>query len=104
MKELELMNLNRIAGFCLGIIVCLLAPQAQCQTNTPKHGTISSRFLLIVETSRAMGRRSDATSKTVASLLYSGFSHQIKQGDSLGVWTYNQELYTGRMPLRRWST
>jgi hypothetical protein len=82
----------------------LLAPQARPQTNAPKYGTISSRFLLIVETSRAMGHRSDATLKTVTSLLYSGFSHQIKQGDTLGVWTYNKELYTGRVPLQRWST
>jgi hypothetical protein len=51
-----------------------------------------------------MSHRSDATLKTAASLLYSDFSHQIKQGDTLGVWTYNQQLYTGRMPLQRWST
>jgi hypothetical protein len=104
MNKLTVMNVNRIAGCCLGLMVCLLAPQAQCQTNTPKYGIVSSRFLLVVETSRAMGRRSDATLKTVASLLYSGFSHQIKQGDTLGVWTYNQQLYTGRIPLQRWST
>jgi hypothetical protein len=104
MNKRTVMNLNRTAGCCLGLMVCLLAPQTRSQTNTPKYGTISSRFLLIVETSRAMGHRSDATLKTVASLLYSGFSHQIKQGDTLGVWTYNQQLYTGRIPLKRWST
>jgi hypothetical protein len=50
-----------------------------------------------------MGHRSDATTKAVGSLLYSGFNHQIKQGDTLGIWTYNQQLYAGRVPLRRWS-
>jgi hypothetical protein len=104
MNKRAIMNLNRIAGCGLALMACLLATQGQSQSNTPKYGTISSRFLLIVETSRAMGHRSDATLKTVTSLLYSGFSHQIKQGDTVGVWTYNQQLYTGRIPLQRWST
>jgi hypothetical protein len=104
MKKRNLMKLIRVAGYCLGLTACLLTAHARSQTNTPKYGTISSRFLLIVETSRAMGHRSDATLKTVASLLYSGFSHQIKQGDTVGVWTYNQQLYTGKMALQRWST
>jgi len=103
--NLRTVNFIRGSGYFLGLIVLLLlATQGRSQTNTPKYGTVSSRFLLIVETSRAMGHRSDATLKTVASLLYSGFSHQIKQGDTLGVWTYNQQLYAGRMPLQRWST
>jgi len=99
-----LKNLLRKFGYSFGLLACLFAPQARSQTNAPKYGTISSRYLLIVETSRAMGHRSDATLKTVTSLLYSGFSRQIKQGDTLGVWTYNQQLYAGRMPLQRWST
>jgi hypothetical protein len=99
-----LMKLNRAAGYSMVLMVCLLTSEAKSQTNAPKFGTISSRFLVIVETSHLMGRRSDATLKTVGSLLYSGFNHQIKQGDSVGVWTYNQQLYTGRIPLQRWST
>jgi hypothetical protein len=107
---------NRWIGYCTGLIGSLLLaspalsagpkpPSEGASQSTPqKYGTISSRFLLIVETSRTMSHRSDATLKTVGSLLYSGFSHQIKQGDTLGVWTYNQQLYTGRMPLQRWST
>jgi len=98
-----LKNFIRGPEFCLGLMAFLLAPQGRSQTNAPKYANIPSRFLLIVETSRSMGHRSDATLKTITSLLYSGFSHQIKQGDSLGVWTYNQQLYTGRMPLQRWS-
>jgi hypothetical protein len=105
MNKRALTNLNRGLGYYIGLIGgLLLAPAAQSQTNAPRFGTISSRFLLIVETSRPMGHRSDATVKAATSLLYSGFSHQIKQGDTLGVWTYNQQLYTGRMALQRWST
>lgn len=105
MNKLALNNLNRVATYCIGLMAfLLLASQSFCQTNSAKFGKISSRFLLIVETSRPMGHRSDATLKAVTSLLYSGFNHQIKQGDTLGVWTYNQQLYTGRAPLQHWST
>jgi hypothetical protein len=98
-----LINLNRVAGYSIVLMGCLLASEARSQTNVPKLGTISSRFLVIVETSHPMGRRSDATLKTVGSLLYSGFNHEMKQGDSLGLWTFNQQLYAGRLPLQRWS-
>lgn len=116
MNNCPLNKINRRVGYCAALIGCLiLTSQAQpaasklpsaggSQTNAPRFGTISSRFLVIVETSRAMGHRSDATTKAVGSLLYSGFNHQIKQGDTLGIWTYNQQLFTGRVPLRRWST
>jgi hypothetical protein len=105
MNNYALRNVTRRVGYYLGLIGCLLVTsQAWPQTNAPRYGTISSRFLLIVETSRPMHRRSDATIKTVTSLLSSGFNHQIKQGDTLGIWTYNQQLYAGRIPLQRWST
>jgi hypothetical protein len=104
MNKSAIHNVTRRVGYYLGLIGCLIAPQAWPQTNAARYGTISSRFLLIVDTSRPMHRRSDATIKTVTSLLYSGFSHQIKQGDTLGIWTYNQQLYAGRIPLQRWST
>jgi hypothetical protein len=98
-----LINLRRATGCSIVLMGCLLTSEGRSQTNVPKFGTTASRFLVIVETSHPMGRRSDATLKTVGSLLYSGFNHEIKQGDSLGIWTYNQQLYTGRMPLQRWS-
>src|SRR5262249_36925396 len=116
MNKRTLSHSNRWIGFCIGLIGSILlasralpaapkpAGEGGSQTAPPKYGTISSRFLLIVETSRPMHRNSDATIKTVTSLLYSGFSHQIKQGDTLGIWTYNQQLYAGRIPLQRWST
>jgi hypothetical protein len=119
MNKLNLTHSNRWIGYSTALIgSLLLASEALAagpkppseggtqtvQTVPPKYGTVSSRFLLIVETSRAMGHRSDATMKTAGSLLYSGFNHQIKQGDTVGVWTFNDQLYTGRMPLQRWST
>jgi hypothetical protein len=63
----------------------------------------SNRFLLIVETSRSMQRRSDGVLKTVKDLLGTGMHGQLQPGDSLGLWTYNKELYAGRFPLQHWT-
>ena len=63
----------------------------------------NNRYLLIVDTSRAMEFRARGTLKAVQDLLASGMGGQMKRGDTLGVWTYNADLYTGRLPLQRWS-
>src|SRR5256885_11643023 len=98
-------GLNRIYAFALLTCFFLLAiSPVQSQTNVAKPRWVSSRYLLIVEISHSMHRRSDGVAKTVANLLFSGMNHQIQQGNSLGVWTYNQQLYAGHLPLQRWAT
>ena len=27
---------------------------------------------------------------------------QVEAGDTIGLWTFNEELYTGRFPLQTW--
>lgn len=63
----------------------------------------SSRYLLIVDTSRSMQRRAKAMLWTVQDLLASGMQGQLRRGDTLGMWTFNEELYTGRFPLQVWA-
>lgn len=79
----------------------LLAFPVWSQTNFSRPAP--GRYLLIVETSRTMGHRSEGTLKTLANTLFTGMAGQIQQGDSIGVWTYNKDLYSGRLPLQRWS-
>ena len=64
----------------------------------------SNRYLLIVDVSQAMEARQRGTVKVVEELLKSGMSGQMKPGDTLGVWTFNAELYGGRFPLQHWSS
>ena len=47
-----------------------------------------------------MQPRAGAVLKAVQDLLASGLSGQLRRGDSLGVWTFNEELSAGRFPLR----
>ncbi len=86
------------------LVVAALAPgQLRAQTNKPKAPPPSNRWLFIVETSRSMHRRKDATLETVQALLKSGCNGQLREGDTLGFWTFNQNLYGGRFPLQTWS-
>ena len=73
------------------------------QADAAKAPLPSNRYLLVVETSRSMQRRADAVLQTVQDLLKSGLGGQLRRGDTLGVWTYNEGLYAGRFPLQTWS-
>src|SRR5262245_40631208 len=61
-----------------------------------------NRFLFIVETSKAMQPRAGAALQAVANLLQSGIGGQLRSGDTIGLWTYNQDLY-GHLPLQKWT-
>jgi hypothetical protein len=77
--------------------------QLPAQTNAAKPSGPSNRYLLVVETSRAMQRRSDGMMKTVQSLLATGMGGQVHKGDTIGLWTFNEELHVGIFPLQQWS-
>lgn len=64
----------------------------------------SNRYLLVFETSNAMQRRLPATLEAVGALLGGGFRGQLRDGDTVGVWTFNETLETGRLPLQHWSS
>jgi hypothetical protein len=61
------------------------------------------RYLLLVETSEAMRPRAAAALRVVESLLASGMHGQFRTGDTLGVWTYNEDLQAGELPLQVWT-
>ncbi|HOS76257.1 MAG TPA: hypothetical protein PKW12_13460, partial [Verrucomicrobiota bacterium] len=85
----------------LALLVGLAPFPLRAQTNSvqPK----GNRYLFIVDTSRSMQRRSEAMLQVVRGLILSGFNGQIRRGDTLGLWTFNQGLYAGRLPLQVWS-
>jgi hypothetical protein len=78
-------------------------PGLNAQTNAPAPAARSNRYLLIVETSRSMQRRSEGVFQAIHALLASSLGGQIRNGDTLGVWTYNEELSAGKLTLQRWS-
>jgi hypothetical protein len=81
----------------------LLTPALSAQSPQAAPAGVSSRYLLIVETSRAMQPRAAGVQRAVRDLLTSGMGGQLRRGDTLGVWSYNQSLYAGKFPLQKWS-
>jgi len=83
-----------------GVTQCPL----RAQTNATKAAHTPDRYLLIVETSKSMQRRADAVLGSVWYLLGSGLNGQFRDGGTLGVWTFNQDLSAGIFPLQTWSS
>jgi hypothetical protein len=65
--------------------------------------TEGNRFLLVLETSKTMQRQGDAALAAIDELLSSGMHGQLRSGDTIGLWTYNEQLYTGRLPVQDWT-
>jgi hypothetical protein len=87
------------AVFVLFSLTFILGLSAQ----TPPAEHSSGRYLLIVDTSAAMRRRAPAVQKAVSNLLLSSMHTQLRRGDTVGLWTYNEQLYAGRLPLQQWT-
>ena len=80
----------------------LLNPQLSFAAPVPvKRPT--NRWLLVVETSRNLKPRDEAIAQITGNLVLSGMNGQMREGDTLGVWTYNNELHAGGFPLQTWS-
>jgi hypothetical protein len=73
------------------------------QNQTPTTASPSSRYLFVLDTSHAMQLRAAGVQKAITDLLGSAMGGQLRRGDTIGIWTYNEDLYTGRFPLQKWS-
>lgn len=86
------MNLHRLqiaaaAVRRLGMVfVLLLGAGLKAQTNDP------GRWLLVFDGSQAMGNRLSGTVEAMAKLLKSGANGELRNGDSMAVWTYGQQV------------
>jgi hypothetical protein len=89
-----------LGGLALALV--LLPGPLAAQTNRAK-ALPPNRFLLIVDASRSMQRRADATLKVVQDVVRSGLNGQCRRGDTFGLWTFNEALYAGQFPLQSWS-
>ncbi len=92
-----------------GWLLCLLGLLAQGSaaeaTNAVAEGPAPpSRSLIVVEASRGTQRRVEGIVQTVRALLDSQFKGQLRSGDYLGLWTFNEDLYTSRFPLQQWTS
>ena len=86
------------------LVIAGLAPcPIGSQTNVNRTAAPTERCLLIVETSKSMQRRVDGVLGAVQDLLGSRLDGKFRDGGTLGIWTFNEELSAGRFPLQTWS-
>jgi hypothetical protein len=79
--------------------------QLAAQTNALglAHPLANERFLLVIETSAATEKRIENVQKVAGAIIASGLSGHMLPGTTLGVWTFNDQLSTGKFPLRVWT-
>jgi len=100
----KLPAISFIALLCLALLAPVVLGQtgsAPAKANTAPSG---NRFLFIVDTSASMKSSSEEVFQVVDDVIRSSASGQMHPGDTLGVWTFNRELYPGVMPLQTWAT
>jgi hypothetical protein len=68
----------------------------------PAEGKVPGRFLFIFDTSSNLKKCLPAVQKTLTSMLATSLGGQMHTGDTIGVWTFNQELHWGDVPLQVW--
>lgn len=96
------LNLSRLrVVWLLAAALCGGLP-AIAQTNAPARPA-SGRYLIVVETSSAMKRRAENTQAVLGALMVSGLNGQLRDGDTIGVWTFSDEVQAGQFPLQRWN-
>jgi hypothetical protein len=74
-------------------------PAGHAQTAAAK---LDSRYLLVFDTASEMKRRLPAVKGALAALLATSANGQMHSNDSVGVWTFDEELHAGQFPLQRW--
>ena len=87
--------LTRWLGAGMAALVLFCHPAAQAAQ--------AARWLLVFDTSSAMKKRLPATESALKNFLASNGGGQIHPGDSVGVWTFDQQLRPGLFPLIHWS-
>ncbi len=85
-------------GLLAGI---LLVPAIRAQ---PVTTNVENRLLLVFETSSDMKKRLPALSKALNTMFSSNLGGQLRSGDGIGVWTFDQDLHTGQFPLQHWQS
>ena len=85
-----------VFALCAGFSV---VPAGRAQQATQIN---DSRFLFIFDTSAEMKKRLPAVRAEMNDLLSTSLGGQLHAGDSLGVWTFDQDLRAGQFPLQHW--
>lgn len=87
------------AGWLLTFLLALsLGAQETTKPSLPP-----GRFLFMVDTSLSMRSRAEGMLRAVEGLLATELDGRLRPGDSIGLWTFNNEVHAGQFPLQTWT-
>lgn len=90
----------------LALFIAMLTPvnsPAQTATSSNPNAPAKERFLVIVETSTTMLKRTNNTERAIGSVISTGLKGQFESGSTIGLWTFNEKLHTAQVPLQVWT-
>jgi hypothetical protein len=91
--------LRRVRMTALLLAAIMLSPASRAQ---PTEQTVQSRFLFIFDTSSDMKNCVDGVQRALNTMLATSMNGQLHAGESMGVWTFSQDLRPGDFPLQSW--
>jgi len=99
--------MNRLSCL-LAVVFCGLTAVAG-STNPPARTKPRSlppgdRFLFVVDTSSGMSRVAQSSRQAVVDLIWSGLQGHMWPDDTYGLWTFNEAVFPGRLPMQTWQT
>ncbi|HEY0456025.1 MAG TPA: hypothetical protein VGE41_06590, partial [Verrucomicrobiae bacterium] len=95
------MKTANISALILFLFASALVAKAE-EARPPALNPDGQKFLFVVDTSASMQRLPHNGRQTVFDMIYSGLWNQLAPGDSIGVWTFNQDVQAGKFAMQVW--
>ena len=83
------------------LATAMAAPQQPSKPTKPPTPE-GNRFLFILETSGGMTRLEHGGRQAVFDLIYSGVDGRMRRGDTYGIWPFNEQIFSGLVPMQTW--
>src|SRR5947209_1549054 len=90
-----------LVAFWVGSLAGATALAAPTKPVVP--AAAGTRFLFVVETSSGMSQFEHAGRQAVFDLLYFGIGEQMRAGDTVGLWTFGNDVRAGVFPMQVWA-
>ena len=97
------LHVRVLLWLCFVTIAISGSAQNPPRTATQTNELSTDRLLVILDISSGMQKRSENMQRVISQMFSSGFNGQLRRGDTIGMWTYNDSLHTGEFPLQRWT-